>query len=150
MRMKSCSYCGKEYPDEASVCPVDGQPLRTVTPKAPTPLDSQRHAMLGIVSFGISIAVGALMLGVFLAAAVLNAGRVQHGERYPGQEIVGFAVILLLAADVVALAFGIAAMCQAGTKRLFGILGLVFSSATIVGSVGLMVLGLMFSSRFGR
>jgi hypothetical protein len=30
--MKRCSYCGKEYPDEASVCAVDGQPLQPVAP----------------------------------------------------------------------------------------------------------------------
>jgi hypothetical protein len=24
--MKKCSYCGKEYPDDVAVCPVDGQP----------------------------------------------------------------------------------------------------------------------------
>ncbi len=25
--MKKCSYCGKEYPDEATVCVIDSQPL---------------------------------------------------------------------------------------------------------------------------
>lgn len=25
--MKKCTYCGKKYPDEATVCPVDQQPL---------------------------------------------------------------------------------------------------------------------------
>ena len=25
--MKTCSYCGKEYPDEATTCPVDGESL---------------------------------------------------------------------------------------------------------------------------
>ena len=28
--MKKCTYCGKEYPDEASVCAVDEQPLERV------------------------------------------------------------------------------------------------------------------------
>jgi hypothetical protein len=26
--MKSCSYCGKEYPDDATVCTIDGGALR--------------------------------------------------------------------------------------------------------------------------
>ena len=26
-RMKKCTYCGKEYPDEAEVCAIDQQPL---------------------------------------------------------------------------------------------------------------------------
>ena len=27
--MKKCSYCGKEYPDEASVCVIDREPLES-------------------------------------------------------------------------------------------------------------------------
>ena len=33
--MKQCSYCGKEYPDDASVCSTDAEPLREVVPKSP-------------------------------------------------------------------------------------------------------------------
>ena len=33
--MKKCTYCGKEYTDEAEVCPRDGEPL--VDPNAPKP-----------------------------------------------------------------------------------------------------------------
>jgi hypothetical protein len=28
--MKQCTYCGKEYPDEVSVCVIDGEPVRDV------------------------------------------------------------------------------------------------------------------------
>ena len=30
--MKRCTYCGKEYPGEATVCAVDGGMLTTITP----------------------------------------------------------------------------------------------------------------------
>lgn len=30
--MKKCTYCGKEYPDEASICTIDQQPLRDLRP----------------------------------------------------------------------------------------------------------------------
>jgi hypothetical protein len=30
--MKKCSYCGKEYPDDATICAVDQQPLQEVCP----------------------------------------------------------------------------------------------------------------------
>jgi hypothetical protein len=33
--MKQCTYCGKEYPDEASVCAIDEEPLRVVMPPPP-------------------------------------------------------------------------------------------------------------------
>jgi hypothetical protein len=28
--MKHCTYCGKEYPDEAEACQIDGEPLQLV------------------------------------------------------------------------------------------------------------------------
>jgi hypothetical protein len=31
--MKKCEYCGKEYPDEASVCAIDGHPLPSFPPE---------------------------------------------------------------------------------------------------------------------
>jgi hypothetical protein len=35
--MKKCAYCGREYPDEASVCALDREPLTSDAPPAPTP-----------------------------------------------------------------------------------------------------------------
>ena len=126
--------------------PSTGQPLRLI---ATTPPDGEQpHSMLGIASFSISMAVGFLILVGFLVAGILNAGRVQRGQGYPGQEIVGFVIIFLLAADLGAVGLGIAALCQPGRKKLFGILGLVFSFGTLIGSIGLMVLGLIITGRF--
>ena len=34
--MKHCAYCGKEYPDNLEVCPIDGEALRD-TGKTPAP-----------------------------------------------------------------------------------------------------------------
>lgn len=37
--MKRCTYCGKEYPDEATMCAIDGQPLAKFPPDpAPEPV----------------------------------------------------------------------------------------------------------------
>jgi len=148
--MKSCTYCGRAHPDEASVCAIDGQPLQPAILPKPGPDVEGKNSPLGVVSFGISVAVGCLMLGLFIVGGMLNAGRVEQGKTYPGQMIVGFIAIFLLAADVVAAGLGIAAICQEGRKRLFGVLGLVFSSATILGSIGLIVLGLMYTARLAR
>ena len=110
----------------------------------------EKHSRLGIASFGISIVVGCLMFALFIIASLLNAGRIQQGHEYPGQVIVGLIGIALLAGDVIAVGLGIAALCQSGRRRLFGILGLTFSSATIVGAIGLIILGLAYASRFTR
>ena len=146
--MKSCGYCGKQYSDEATVCSVDGHPLKPLVALQPAPSTEEKHSILGIISFAISVLVGILMLAVFTIAGILNQGRVQHGQSYPGQLIIGLGAIFLLAADVLAVGFGIAALCEKGKKRLFGLLGLVFSSATILGAVGLILLGLMFVAKF--
>jgi hypothetical protein len=42
--MKKCSYCGKEAPDDATVCPLDGKPV--VDPTAPPkPTNGPLHNM---------------------------------------------------------------------------------------------------------
>jgi hypothetical protein len=110
----------------------------------------EKHSGLGIVSFCISVAVGGLILVTFIVASLLNRGSVEHGHSYPGQQLVGFAVIDLLAADILAVALGIASLCQAGKKRIFGILGLAVSASTILGTVALIIIGLLYVSRFAR
>jgi len=110
----------------------------------------EKHSVLGVSSFALSIAVGGLMFLLFIVAGLLNSGRVEHGQTYPGQVIVGLAVMFLLAVDLVAVGLGIAALCQAGKKRLFGVLGLVFSSGTILGTICLIIVGLTYAARFRR
>jgi len=80
----------------------------------------------------------------------INTHRIPGDRTYPGQLAVGLITIFLMAAEVVAFGFGIAALFQSEKKRLFGILGLVFSSATIVGTIGLIIIGLVYmGSRAG-
>lgn len=138
--MKSCTYCGKEHPDEASVCVIDGQPLKSFVATPLVPTEEKLNSGLGIASFVLSIAVGGLMLAMFVAAGLLSRGR--HGEPFRGQMIIGLAAIALVGADVVAVALSIAALFQSDRKRLLPILGLVFSLGTLLGAIGLVVLGL--------
>jgi hypothetical protein len=64
--MKQCTYCGKEYPDEASVCAIDGEPLRDVTPQLPIP-----PALPTVTPQ--NIARGTLSLGSFIKLSVIAA-----------------------------------------------------------------------------
>ena len=155
--MKQCTYCGKEYADEASVCAIDEHPLRDIIPPSSGTNEpsmnaetEKKHSGIGIGSFVISIAVGILMVALLIIATFLNAQRVQGDRQYPGQMVVGLVAIALLGVDVIAVGLGIAAVCQSRKKRLFGILGLVFSSATLVGTIGLIIVGLTYASRFPR
>jgi hypothetical protein len=84
--MKICPYCGKQYPDEATVCPTDQQPLASST-------ESQKEAR-SIAPTGVACPAcgatddykpaielrGSFSLPVFLAGGILailfrNAGR---------------------------------------------------------------------------
>jgi len=38
--MKHCPYCGAEYPDDASMCSIDGHPLQEDVPEPP-PISEQ-------------------------------------------------------------------------------------------------------------
>ncbi len=106
---------------------------------------NEKHSGLGIASFSISIAVGLMLLAVFAVAGILfNA---HHGAGYPGQTLVGFATMGLLALDAVALALGIASVFQSGRNKVFGILGLVFSGLILLGTAGLVFIGLIASGR---
>jgi hypothetical protein len=127
------------------MCAIDHTPL-----DYPPPSLEKKHSGLGIASFVISIAVGCFMMALLVVAGILAAHRIPGERTYPGQTLVGLLIIFLAAVDVVAIGLGIAALCQAGKNRLFGILGLVFSGLTIAGMVGLMILGLMYMGRFAR
>jgi hypothetical protein len=106
----------------------------------------RKHSRLGIASFAISLLAGALLLALVVIAGVLGAGRARGGVPYPGQTLVGLAAIGLLAADGVAVGLGIASVCQSARIRVFGILGLTFSSLTLAGGVVLAVIGLIFTA----
>ena len=64
--MKRCTYCGKTYPDEASLCGVDARPLRQV----------QEAAFSGALVFPIEI--GFLAGGMGLAGPSADQAR-EHG-----------------------------------------------------------------------
>ena len=64
--MKKCVYCGKESPDEASVCPWDGNPLTPSSPGGP-PAVPAHAARRGKQSSGLAIT--SLVLGVLSIVA---------------------------------------------------------------------------------
>ena len=104
----------------------------------------EKHSRMGIASFALSLVTGFSLFVLFAVAGMLNGGRVERGGQYPGQMLVGFIVIGLLGADVVAAGLGIASVCQSARKRIFGILGLSFSALTLVGGAGLLIIGFIF------
>ncbi len=106
----------------------------------------EKHSRLGIASFALSLIVGFLLLAVFVTAGILSQRYGTRGGQYPGAAAVGVAAILLFGADLVAITLGIVSVCQRERKRLFGVLGLVFSSLTLLLAGGLMLVGIFFAA----
>lgn len=108
-----------------------------------------RHSALGVAAFATSLGIGVLMLITFVFAGIAAAGHARSGGggQYPGQIIVGLVTLGLMGADVVALGLGIAALFQSGRKKVFAILGVVFASAILLGTAGVIVLGLHLAAK---
>ncbi|MEJ0091192.1 MAG: hypothetical protein WDM80_15790 [Limisphaerales bacterium] len=84
--MKSCSYCGGQYPDAAVVCPIDGNALNNPTESQSTvrnaPLASVACPACGAVDdftrtveLRGSFSWGVFLLGGIIAVLFRNAGR---------------------------------------------------------------------------
>ena len=103
-----------------------------------------KHSGLGISSFVISIITGVLMFVLIVIAGVMEVSTPGGiDENSASAVIVGLFIFALIAVDVVALGLGIAGLTQKDRKQISTVLGLVFSAATIVGTISLSVIGNM-------
>ncbi len=118
----------------------------TAVPQAMVPQQPQvyPHSGLGIASFAIT-----MFAGVFMVLAIILAGVLETttpggiDEESPAAFIVGLSIILLMLLQLVAFALGIAGAFQEFRKKLFAILGLIFSGIAVIGTIGLIILGLL-------
>ena len=101
------------------------------------------HSTLGIIAFIMSVValVGEFALVVW--AGVMEAsspGGIDEND--PVAVVVGLFLFFGILVALVGLGLGIAAVAQRDRKKLFGILAIIFSAVTILGTCGLMGLGL--------
>lgn len=81
--MKTCSYCGKEYPDDAEVCALDQQPLKglaeasagNASPKVICPQCGAADDFTPVPEVRSSFSLPVLLLGGLIAVVFRNAGR---------------------------------------------------------------------------
>lgn len=102
----------------------------------------QKHSGLGLAALLISIIVGILIFAVFVVGGIMQVSTPGGlDENSPSALFIGLAIIALLGIDVIAVGLGIAALYQQDKKKVLAILGLVFSTVTVVGTIFLVVLG---------
>ena len=104
-----------------------------------------QHSGFGISSFILSIIAG---LGIAVTFTGLVVAQIQNGvidERSPAMIGLGCLIISCIGCDLLALIFGCCGLFQPQRNKIFAILGIAFSTITLLGLAGLMIFGLMTS-----
>lgn len=102
----------------------------------------RKQSGLGIASFIISITTGVLIFMLFMVAGAMAAAT--HGNldnNSVGLILLGLFIIFFILLDLVAVGLGIAGLFQNNRKKVFAILGLVFSVMILLFTGFMMILG---------
>ncbi len=105
-----------------------------------TPL-TKPHSGLGIASFVISLIAGFTLLLLFGFADIAQSQPGGLDEQSTAATVIGLLMLLTAIAQITALGLGIAALVQAGSNKLFGILGTVFASMALLLTLLIVLIG---------
>jgi hypothetical protein len=103
------------------------------------------HSGLGIASFALSIFLGLVVFLLIVVAGVLEATNPGMSNNSPAVMLLGLAFIAALLGDVAALILGAAGLFQENRKKVFALLGVIFSGLLLLGSLFLILLGMLVS-----
>ncbi|MHC4563113.1 MAG: hypothetical protein ACYS8X_10110 [Planctomycetota bacterium] len=103
-----------------------------------------KHSGIGVASFVLSLVMVFVIIAAIVFAGIMAVTSPEslHDEA-PATMLLGLGIIAAGLAQLVALALGIVGCRQRNRKRLFAILGVLCSGAAILGTLGLMVIGIM-------
>ena len=126
--MRTCTYCGKEYPEDATVCAVDGEQLTALSPDppavtgAPPPLTQRQQNFLRAL---IWVLRALWVLELTLAVWALASGEAINLLHPYNLTLLGFtfaaAILIWLSArwaKLLAAIFGILAQLMLGLQML--------------------------------
>ena len=105
-----------------------------------------KHSGFGISSFISSIIIGSGMFLLIIFATIMeSSSQEEMSDDSPIAIILGLMLIGSLMLNFVSLGLAIAGLCQKNRKKVFSILGLVFSLLIFLGVTGLMIIGMLVS-----
>jgi hypothetical protein len=99
------------------------------------------HSGLGIASFILGLAAIGLV-GILVVVAITEANR----PHYPNDPLDTFAGLMVCGAGLLALVgggLGIGGVCQSNRRKVFGIVGLCLNGTLLLGTLLLMLIGLV-------
>lgn len=105
------------------------------------PVDQQKHSGVGISSFVISIASGILTFLLLVVAGVMQASGRMSGDKNAAT-VIGLFLFAFLGLVLVALGLGIAGLMQKERKKIFALLGTIFSTVTLVLTLSIIAVGM--------
>lgn len=102
-----------------------------------------KHSGVGIASFVTSIVAGVLIFLLVIIAGVLEVSTPGGmGEESIAAVLIGLFLFAFLGAELVALGLGIGGLIQKDRKKIFAILGVVFSATALLITLFILFLGL--------
>jgi hypothetical protein len=105
------------------------------------------HSGLGVTSFILSLLSGLfLVIMVVLATALTARNGAELDEESPEAILIGGAILLSMLVALVGAILGGVALGQRDRKKVFAILGLCFNLLVLIGTLGIIVLGLAASA----
>lgn len=103
-----------------------------------------KNSGLGIASFIISILAGLSIVAIIVAAGILEMSTPGGmGEDSVEAAIVGMLIIAMIFVSMLALGLGIAGLVQKNRKKIFAVLGTIFSALSCMGTIAVVVIGLL-------
>ena len=107
-------------------------------------MESQKHSGLGIASFITSIVSAIFIFMTLVVAGVVEiASPGGMDEASATAVIIGLFLIVFVFASLVALGLGFGGIFQKERKKIFSILGIVFSIVTLMCTTSVMLIGLI-------
>ena len=102
-----------------------------------------KHSGLGVASFTLAMVVLVLTFIIVIVAGVMETSAPAGMDEGSSTVIMlGFAIIGMLIANVVAFGLGIGGIFQQNRKKLYAVLGMTFAMLTFIGTIGLILVGL--------
>jgi ABC-type microcin C transport system permease subunit YejB len=100
--------------------------------------------MIGIASLVLSIFSGLLTIVMFVAAGILGARNPEAlDDDGPAAIVLGLGIIAFMFGSLIAIGLGVGNLFESHRTKIFGILGLTFGAISFLGTLALLLLGMM-------